>query len=363
MRVAIFCPTVSGKGGMESAIRGLISGFAKLGDECRLFLFGGTFDHAWLEGVPVTTYGAPQDARWMRLLQYGLGSVRCFTGWKPDAVICADGTTLSMALTGRRLTGRKHVPIASWPHFPLNEARNRHKLLQADLHLAISTELSTELRAALPAGRDRVHVIFNSLPSEHPPLVPRPASPVLLYVGRLNYDGHKRVNDLLQAVALLRGAWRLRIIGEAARTAPGETEKLHALASELGLDDRIEWLGWQHDPWAVCGPVTALVSTSSREAFGMVLVEACQRGIACVSSAVSGPLDILEEGVNGWTYPVGDVEALAARLQRILDDANAFPDQETIRNSVERFSPERVAARAREALLAAGARGGSPART
>ncbi len=351
MRIAVFCPTVSGHGGMEAAIRNLLRGFEELGDEPRLFLLGGSYDKHWLAGLAYTQIGDIEDSRWMRMLHYAVGPVRELLRWRPDAVICADLTTVAMARLARTLTLNFKMPIASWIHFPVAEVRMQQQLAKVDLHLAIATSTADDLAALLPAHRDRIFTIFNALDLHHAEIIPRPASPVLLYIGRLNYNDHKRTNDLLEAAAKLLGRWKLRIIGAPTKGYEEDEVRLRALAETLGIADRVEWLGWQQEPWKAAGEVTVFVLSSDREAFGMVLVEACSHGIACISSACGGPNEIVREGENGWLYPVGDVDALRARLQAVLGDPDILPPQSKIVQTIQRFSGPAVAKRAKDGIL------------
>ena len=353
MRIAFFSPTLSGTGGIEAAIRNLMHGFNAFGDQTHLFLLGGTYNEAWLQGLECTRIGSPKDARAARLVKYAVGAVRAVAGWRPDVIVCADATTIQMARVGRLFAGARKTPIASWIHFPLKTLRLKEMLPKADFHLAISGQIADDLRAYLPAQSDRVFTIYNAVQMPGAGrLVPRPASAVFLYAGRLNVDDHKRTNDLLLAAAKLKGEWRLKIIGAAPEGRPEHATRLHALSAELGLEDRIDWMGWQKDPWAAAGEVTALVLSSEREGFPMVLLEAASHGIAAVSSDCTGTVEIMVEGESGWLYPVGDVDALARRLQQIVDEPLALPAQELVRRTALRFSAEAVAKRAREAMAA-----------
>jgi len=352
MRIAFFCPTVSGAGGVEAATRNLMGGFDALGDTTRLFLFGGSYNDAWLQGVAHTRFGSPADPRILRMAKYAFGAVRALAGWRPDAVICSDVTTMQMARLGRAAGLRPNTPIASWIHFPLESVRLKERLGQADLHLAISGQIAEDLQAYLPAQRDRVFTIRNAVEMDGAALAPRGAQASFLYVGRFTYDGAKRVNDLLSAVARLRGSWRLKLVGAAPPGLEGDGDRLRLLAAELGIEDRVEWLGWRKDPWAAAGEVTALAMPSAYEGFPMVLLEAAARGIVCVSSdCKSGPSEIIEPGRNGWLYPVGDVEKLAERLQSLVDAPQDLPPPEEVRATAERFSAPAIARRAREGIL------------
>ncbi len=352
MKIAIFCPTVSGQGGMEAAIRNLMSGFEKLGDEVRLFLLGGSYRTEWLEGMAYTQIGSTDDSRWRRLLHYATGPTRALIKWRPEAIICADLTTLKMARWARLMTGNFKMLIASWIHFPIAEIRMREQLSKADLHLAVATSTAAEIEQELPAHQNRIFTIYNAAAVQGARIIARPDPPVLLYIGRLNFNDHKRTNDVLEAVARLRGSWRLKVIGSATKGYETHETHLRDLAHTLGVADRVEWMGWKDDPWDAVVDATVFVFPSAREAFGMVLVEACSHGVACVSSACAGPKEIIEEGRNGWLYPIGDAAALAARLQTILDDPGVLPSQQQIQETVQRFSAGAVAGRARDGILA-----------
>ncbi len=353
MRIAFFCPTVSGTGGVESATRNLIAGFRELGDQTHLFLFGGSYDSVWLRDLEYTRFGTPEMNRWARIGLYAWGAAKAVAGWRPDAVICSDATTIQMARLGRRLAGKRDIALCSWIHYPLQHVRFKERLGQADLHLAISSEIARDLQALLPGQRDKVFTVFNAADIEEAFPVSRSRSASFLYVGRLTFDDQKRVNDLLLAVAGLRGEWKLKIIGAPVIGFESHGERLHSLAAELGIESRIEWLGWQPNAWKAAGDTTALVMPSGREGFPMVLVEALAHGIVCVSSdCESGPSEIIEPGRNGWLYPVADVPALTALLQALVDAPEALPTQAAVRETVLRFRASAIAQKARDAVLA-----------
>jgi UDP-D-galactose:(glucosyl)LPS alpha-1,6-D-galactosyltransferase len=111
-------------------------------------------------------------------------------------------------------------------------------------------------------------------------------------------------------------------------------------------------MGWQDDPWRATGSGSALVLTSAFEGFGMILLEAISRGLPCISSdCESGPTDIIEDGKNGWLYPVANVDRLAELMQRVVDRPELLPEARLVRETARRFSAASVAERARKALL------------
>ena len=145
----------------------------------------------------------------------------------------------------------------------------------------------------------------------------------LLYVGRL--DAIKGADVLLEAFGLLseRPQLRLRIVG-------GEVDadyaaRLRGLASELGVADRVTWVGLAPNdelPWHYAAADVVVVPSHS-ESFSIVATEAMACGTPVVASNVPGPASFIEDGVSGRLVPPGDAPALAAAISELLDDGDA----------------------------------------
>jgi glycosyltransferase involved in cell wall biosynthesis len=136
------------------------------------------------------------------------------------------------------------------------------------------------------------------------------------FVGRL--VPHKGLDNLLQALALQRGAkWRLTIVGDGP-----ERERLEALASELRLAARVRWTGglpaehvanlWP-DLDVLMQPSRA--SPEWRETNGQVLMEAMAHEVAVVGTD-SGVIPELI-GDAGIVVPDGDLHALANAVAQL----------------------------------------------
>jgi glycosyltransferase involved in cell wall biosynthesis len=116
--------------------------------------------------------------------------------------------------------------------------------------------------------------------------------------------------------------------------------------------DRIREIYGRCDVW-LCG--------SRSEGFHLPPLEAMACRCPVVSTKVGGPMDIIEEGVNGYLVDVEDVEALADRLVRVL---TATPERwaemsEAAYASARRFTWDEATDLFEAALLkAAGRRGG-----
>ncbi len=122
---------------------------------------------------------------------------------------------------------------------------------------------------------------------------------------------------LLRAFAVLRTKRpaRLVIFGEGPLR-----DELVAFAATLGISDRVLLPGYVDNLASCYEALDLFVLTSITEGFGNVLVEAMAVGIPVVSTdAPYGPREILRDGVFGPLVPVGDHEALADAMERVLE--------------------------------------------
>jgi phosphatidylinositol alpha-mannosyltransferase len=103
----------------------------------------------------------------------------------------------------------------------------------------------------------------------------------------------------------------------------GDGPQSAELKERFAHDPRIEWLGRISDAEreARMRGCTVYCSPSVRgESFGMVLLEAMAAGCALVASDLDGHRNVATDGVDALLAPVGDAQALAKSLQRVLDD-------------------------------------------
>jgi glycosyltransferase involved in cell wall biosynthesis len=125
--------------------------------------------------------------------------------------------------------------------------------------------------------------------------------------------------DLLQAWALMPREVdgrpsMLLIAGDGPQAG-----ELRALAARLGLENRVRWLGWQDPPDACYALADVFVCPSREEPLGNVILEAWSRRLPVVSTATAGALELIEEGRTGLLCPIRQPEALAGRLQEMLE--------------------------------------------
>jgi glycosyltransferase involved in cell wall biosynthesis len=185
----------------------------------------------------------------------------------------------------------------------------------ADVHVAISAGLARYL--ARDEGFDESIFEIVHYGIEHGPEPPPPAGePRLAIVGRLiPIKGHE---VLLEALAEARAEIpdiTLEIAGE----GPLEPQ-LRTAAARLGLGEAVTFLGRVAPPTTVYERAEIVVVPSLGEGFGMVALEAMERGRAVVASDVGGLPEIVEAGTTGLVVPSGDSAALAEAIGELARD-------------------------------------------
>jgi glycosyltransferase involved in cell wall biosynthesis len=141
--------------------------------------------------------------------------------------------------------------------------------------------------------------------------------PIILFAGRLVRE--KGLDDLLHALASLTHlAWRLVIAGDGP-----ERETYQALALQLGLSERVEFLGWLNDSgldYLYTQAAFMVVPSRWPEPFGMVGPEAMVRGLPVIAYATGGIQDWLIDGETGLAVSPGDLSSLSQAIRRLLED-------------------------------------------
>ena len=143
--------------------------------------------------------------------------------------------------------------------------------------------------------------------------------PFFLVLGR--HDPHKNLARLLRAFAAVPdpdGQLRLKLVGP---QDPRYTPKLQALAAELGIAHRIDWIAWVSDPerLELLNRCRALVLVSLWEGFGLPALE----GLACGAPVIAARAGALPEVVGdaGLLVDPRNPGEIAAALQAVERDA------------------------------------------
>ncbi|RIH89746.1 N-acetylgalactosamine-N,N'-diacetylbacillosaminyl-diphospho-undecaprenol 4-alpha-N-acetylgalactosaminyltransferase [Meiothermus luteus] len=195
---------------------------------------------------------------------------------------------------------------------------------RADAYVAVSQKVAQLSGAVYPKARFRV--IYNPAitpeleqkaqePVAHPWF--QGQTPVVLSVGRL--EAMKDFPTLLQAFRLV-----LERVPEARLVILGEgvlRKELEALAEGLGLQDKVWMPGFDPNPYRYMARATVFtLSSAYGEASPLVLSEAMYLGKPVVLTRFATALEFVDPEQDGLLVEVGNPEALAQGLVRVLQD-------------------------------------------
>ncbi len=196
----------------------------------------------------------------------------------------------------------------------------RDQLVAMDTR-ALKSYLRIYTNARNTAARLKKYNNIEAQPLYHPPRLAgryytETHGDYILSVGRL--DKLKRVDHLLRALRMCETPIRCKIAG----TGP-EEDRLKALAQDLGLGNRVEFLGFVPDErllalYASCG---AVYFAPLDEDYGYITLEAfLSRKPVITSSDSGGPLEFVEDGANGIVLPSLEDRTLGRAMEAMLRD-------------------------------------------
>jgi len=101
----------------------------------------------------------------------------------------------------------------------------------------------------------------------------------------------------------------------------GEEEStLRRLVKEKGLSRFVTFLGWRKDLPTVYSDLDVVVLTSLNEGTPVSLIEAMASGKAVVATRVGGVPDVVQDGMTGYTVPVGDLPSFTEKVEHLLSN-------------------------------------------
>jgi glycosyltransferase involved in cell wall biosynthesis len=235
---------------------------------------------------------------------------------RPDAIVSfIDVSNIYTVLASRGMNMR--VVISERTHPAINRTvglpwrvLRRIFYRRADVVVAQTRDAGNWLERKCHA---RVAVIPNSL--RNMPQIRCERELMIIAVGRLSREkGFDLLVNCFARIAMDYPGWRVCIIGQGT-----ERQALEDLREELGLKDRIEFVGEVREVELWMARASLLVHPSRREGFPNTVLEALGMGLAVIcTDCRAGPSELIADGVNGRLVPVDDMDALTAVMSELM---------------------------------------------
>jgi N-acetyl-alpha-D-glucosaminyl L-malate synthase BshA len=339
MKIGITCyPTYGGSGvvatelGIELAARGHEIHFITYSQPFRLT---GREANIRYHEVPVSNYPLFEYPPYDLALATRMAEVAEFHSLDLLHVHYAIPHSVSALLARQMLAARgKHLPFITTLHgTDITLVGLDHSYLpitkfgidESDGVTAISSDLSQRTRDNLGVTR-HIEVIRNfvncdfyqrdpALVAEQRPRFAKPGEKLLVHLS--NFRPVKRVLNVVEIFARVSRALpaRLLLIGDGPERSNAEF-----LAMRLGIADRVDFVGKQENVNELLSLSDLMLMPSELESFGLAALEAMACRVPAIATRVGGVPELIDDGVNGLLYEVGDVEGMATGAISLLSD-------------------------------------------
>lgn len=344
MRVGLLIDSLVG-GGAERVALNFADTFRRSGHEAYLFIVRDEVEHD-TGSVPVRALSPTGQLSRLR----PLNKIRLAQRLKAEiSGIEADGKCFDFFISNSedmdRLAGMAKLPrvfiryrnsMALFLQAKLGDSRglkrwqrnvrwsNKFRRIYGGHHIVtVSNALRRELLEVMKIRPASIHTIYNpfdfanlrALAAEPADL---PKRPYIVYVAR--FCRRKNQELLLRAYAKATVSQNLVLLG--GTTSPSEErylEQMRTLITELGLCGRVIIPGFATNPYPWIKNADLFAMSSDSEGLPTVLIESLVLGTPVVSTdCPTGPSEILVDDLAPFLSPVGDVDALAANINRAL---------------------------------------------
>jgi N-acetyl-alpha-D-glucosaminyl L-malate synthase BshA len=142
-----------------------------------------------------------------------------------------------------------------------------------------------------------------------------PGEAILMHLS--NFRPVKRVVDVVKVFAQVARELpaRLVLVGDGPDRSAAEW-----LAHDLKIHDRVHFMGKQERVNELLPLADLMVMPSELESFGLAALEAMACKVPSIATRVGGVPELIDDGVTGLLYPVGDVESMAEGALTLLKD-------------------------------------------
>lgn len=332
MKTILHIIDTTGPGGAETVFIDLATRLPR--DKYRALVVirgkGWVYEELCRRGVEPILLDAKGSFNWRYLLKL----VRLIRQEKVDLIQShLLGASVYSAMAGK-LTG---TPVVATIHGEVDiGARERLQWLKmgalnmgARQIIAVSGGLRDDILRRTSLRPDKLEIIYNGIDTS---AFQRPRSDALrrqfgwsdkeFVIGCLgNIRPAKGYDILLQAVAMLGQDSPYCFVVAGQPDKSGLYERLLAQHAELGLEERVRFLGFLDDAAQYLASLDLFLSTSTTEGLPLSAIQAMAAGLPLLATRVGGYEELVTDRENGWLVPAGNPQAIAEAIQQLGVDA------------------------------------------
>ncbi|WP_438318490.1 N-acetyl-alpha-D-glucosaminyl L-malate synthase BshA [Sporosarcina sp. FA9] len=241
----------------------------------------------------------------------------------PHAVSAALGKDMANSDIGV-ITTLHGTDVTILGHDPGLKNTVRYGINKSTITTAVSESLRIETNKIINPDKE-VRTIYNFIDEKkYIPVYPgnlkkdlgiKPHEKVIIHIS--NFRDVKNIPDIIHSFKDISKVVdsKLILVGEGE-----EKEEIERLVLENRLQERVLFLGKRDDLPELLAISDVMFHLSKKEAFGLVLLEALACGVPSVATKVGGIPEVIEDGVNGFLVPYGDVNKAVEKVLLLLQD-------------------------------------------
>ena len=169
-------------------------------------------------------------------------------------------------------------------------------------------------------GTDRVEMLDERALEEFKSVQKMNAGFSVGMVGRI--EEHKGQHLLIEALTDLDAKVEAYFVGHAMQE--GYIDTLKEKAKALGVDKRVHFLGFMKNPMHFMQACDAMVLATPCETFGLVVIEAMSVRTPMIAVNACGPLEIIDDNVDGLLFEKNSHQALAEKIELLYSDEELY---------------------------------------
>lgn len=196
---------------------------------------------------------------------------------------------------------------------------NRISLKKMDFFLTV-TDTFKKMMSSEGFSEDRMYTIYNGVKPQHwIKSYSKQTSATLTFGCATRLVPIKGTDVLLEAANICKEegySFKILIAGHGEKKY---TERLHSYVEEHELKTHVEFLGFVKDMQSFYEKIDVNILPSYTESFPYALLEGGERAIATIASRAGGIVEMIEDGVTGKLFDVGDAKTLATIMMDMIN--------------------------------------------
>jgi len=174
-------------------------------------------------------------------------------------------------------------------------------------------EITSEIKV-IPNFIDYQKIKFRNVPCEKGHIAP---DDELIITHISNFRPLKRIIDILKIFEIIKDDLKVKLlmVGDGP-----EKERAIRYCKAHRIDEDVLFLGKSNEIDDILCYSDLFLLPSEKESFGLAALEAMAHGVPVVCSDVGGLPEVIENGISGFLCPVGDIDAMAEKVNHLLSD-------------------------------------------